>query len=356
MSATAALRPGPPSDPAGGDAGAGEYRPVHPLRPRGDDRDAAHGPYPHRAGQGRRASAAWCWSTPCATRMIPVVTVMALSFGGLFSGALITETMFAQPGMGKMIYDAILGNDFNLALTGLLFATLVTLLEQPAGRPRLWLARSADHAVSRERARLALGAALAAVPPPSHRHGQPDRPCAAGGVCRFGGSRRRIGCGVDPYETDLLSQYAPPSAAHPLGTDDAGRDELVRLMLGGQISLLVGVLSTLVGSVIGLTDRRHLRLFRQAPGRGADALHRRHDRAAAAAAADRARRARPDETRVFGGVRAFRRGRFLAGRGHRGAGGLDRHGAADPRRNAGAARAGLCACGAGQRRQRRPTS
>jgi peptide/nickel transport system permease protein len=59
--------------------------------------------------------------------MIPVVTVMALSFGSLFSGALITETMFAQPGMGKMIYDAILGNDFNLALTGLLFATLVTL-------------------------------------------------------------------------------------------------------------------------------------------------------------------------------------------------------------------------------------
>jgi peptide/nickel transport system permease protein len=60
--------------------------------------------------------------------MIPVVTVMALSFGSLFSGALVTETMFAAPGMGKMIYDAIMGNDFNLALTGLLFATLVTLL------------------------------------------------------------------------------------------------------------------------------------------------------------------------------------------------------------------------------------
>jgi peptide/nickel transport system permease protein len=60
--------------------------------------------------------------------MIPVVTVLALSFGTLFGGALITETMFAQPGMGKMIYDAILGNDFNLALTGLLFATLLTLL------------------------------------------------------------------------------------------------------------------------------------------------------------------------------------------------------------------------------------
>jgi len=64
--------------------------------------------------------------------LIPVVTVMALSFGNLFSGALVTETMFAQPGMGKMIYDAILGNDFNLALTGLLFATLVTLLSSLA--------------------------------------------------------------------------------------------------------------------------------------------------------------------------------------------------------------------------------
>ena len=60
--------------------------------------------------------------------MIPVLTVMALSFGTLFGGALLTETMFAQPGMGKMIYDSILSNDFNLALSGLLFATLVTLL------------------------------------------------------------------------------------------------------------------------------------------------------------------------------------------------------------------------------------
>jgi peptide/nickel transport system permease protein len=60
--------------------------------------------------------------------LIPVVTVIALSFGTLFSGALITETMFAQPGMGKMIYDAILGNDYNLALVGLLFATFVTLI------------------------------------------------------------------------------------------------------------------------------------------------------------------------------------------------------------------------------------
>ncbi|MBC7619188.1 MAG: ABC transporter permease [Candidatus Saccharibacteria bacterium] len=60
--------------------------------------------------------------------LIPVVTVLALSFGALLGGALITETMFAQRGMGKLIYDAIMGNDFNLALMGLLFATAATLV------------------------------------------------------------------------------------------------------------------------------------------------------------------------------------------------------------------------------------
>lgn len=58
--------------------------------------------------------------------------------------------------------------------------------------------------------------------------------------------------GIDPDATDLLSRYGPPSAQHWLGTDEAGRDELVRLMVGGQISLLVGLLATAVGGVIGL--------------------------------------------------------------------------------------------------------
>jgi len=59
--------------------------------------------------------------------MIPVVTVIALDLGVLFSGALITETVFAYPGMGKLIFDAIMGNDYNLALVGLMMATALTL-------------------------------------------------------------------------------------------------------------------------------------------------------------------------------------------------------------------------------------
>ncbi len=67
------------------------------------------------------------WVHGLRNAMIPVVTVVALSFGTLFSGALITETMFAYPGMGKLIFDSIMGNDYNMALVTLLFATAVTL-------------------------------------------------------------------------------------------------------------------------------------------------------------------------------------------------------------------------------------
>ena len=59
--------------------------------------------------------------------MIPVVTILSLDAGAFFSGALITEIMFGYPGVGKLIFDAIQSNDYNLALVGLLLSTAVTL-------------------------------------------------------------------------------------------------------------------------------------------------------------------------------------------------------------------------------------
>jgi peptide/nickel transport system permease protein len=75
---------------------------------------------------------------------IPVLTIAALDAASLVSGALITEAVFARPGMGKTIYDAILGNDYNLALLCLLLSAAVALaaslaadLAQRAIDPRL---------------------------------------------------------------------------------------------------------------------------------------------------------------------------------------------------------------------------
>ena len=68
----------------------------------------------------------WCHALPGA--LVPLATILGLEFGGLFSGALVTETMFAWQGMGRLIYEAVMGNDTNLALLALLLATAMTLL------------------------------------------------------------------------------------------------------------------------------------------------------------------------------------------------------------------------------------
>ncbi|CAA7613192.1 ABC transporter permease [Magnetospirillum sp. UT-4] len=68
------------------------------------------------------------WRHQLRNAAAPVVTIIALDLGSLFSGALIAETVFAWPGMGRLIYEAVMGNDFNLALTGLLLATAMTLM------------------------------------------------------------------------------------------------------------------------------------------------------------------------------------------------------------------------------------
>ncbi len=59
---------------------------------------------------------------------LPITTVVALETGSLLSGALVTETVFAWPGLGRLSYGAIMGNDYNLALSALLLATAMTLV------------------------------------------------------------------------------------------------------------------------------------------------------------------------------------------------------------------------------------
>jgi oligopeptide transport system permease protein len=59
-----------------------------------------------------------------------------------------------------------------------------------------------------------------------------------------------------PYDPSRLfpgQSYAPPSAAHWLGTDDVGRDVLSRLIHGARVSLAVGVFAQIIILVIGLT-------------------------------------------------------------------------------------------------------
>jgi peptide/nickel transport system permease protein len=55
----------------------------------------------------------------------------------------------------------------------------------------------------------------------------------------------------DPNAQDVLLKLEPPSAAHPFGTDDFGRDVLSRVIYGSRISLFVGAIATLAGVLAG---------------------------------------------------------------------------------------------------------
>ncbi|MFD6055524.1 ABC transporter permease [Agromyces sp. NPDC060279] len=57
---------------------------------------------------------------------------------------------------------------------------------------------------------------------------------------------------TDQVHTDLKSTMLPPgSPGHPLGTDDVGYDVLGRLMIGGQVSILIGLAAGILATVIG---------------------------------------------------------------------------------------------------------
>ncbi|CAN5635384.1 ABC transporter permease [soil metagenome] len=55
----------------------------------------------------------------------------------------------------------------------------------------------------------------------------------------------------DPLEINFLVQLAPPSGAHPLGTDTFGRDVLSRIIVGARTAVLIGFSAAIVGTTLG---------------------------------------------------------------------------------------------------------
>ena len=58
---------------------------------------------------------------------------------------------------------------------------------------------------------------------------------------------------LEPNKTDVMNMLMPPSSSHWFGTDEVGRDYLARVIYGGRVSLLVGVLAMLASICIGVS-------------------------------------------------------------------------------------------------------
>ena len=68
----------------------------------------------------------------------------------------------------------------------------------------------------------------------------------------------------DPYEIDINTTLARPSAQYWLGTDSSGRDILSRIIYGSRISLVISTVSVLIGTVIGVPCGMVAALIRRA--------------------------------------------------------------------------------------------
>jgi peptide/nickel transport system permease protein len=60
--------------------------------------------------------------------LIPLTTVMALDIGALFGGLIVTETIFAWPGMGRLFVDALLNGDTAIILPWLIVTAIFIIL------------------------------------------------------------------------------------------------------------------------------------------------------------------------------------------------------------------------------------
>lgn len=58
---------------------------------------------------------------------------------------------------------------------------------------------------------------------------------------------------ADPFRSDPVNASQPPSATNPMGTDNLGRDVLARVLVGGRVSLAVGITAMIVAVTLGTT-------------------------------------------------------------------------------------------------------
>jgi peptide/nickel transport system permease protein len=73
-------------------------------------------------------------------------------------------------------------------------------------------------------------------------------------ICVFGPPVVEQVLDIDPTRTSVAERYTAPGLAHPLGTDNVGRDQLLRLLYGGRISLAIALVSSILTISIGVVS------------------------------------------------------------------------------------------------------
>ena len=113
-----------PADDRARHAAAGDHRAHDAL---GDARGAGRGLHPHRARERACRTLRVVAMHALRNALIPVITVIGLQVGVLFTGAILTETIFSWPGVGKWMIEAINRRDYPVLQGGVLLLGLIVM-------------------------------------------------------------------------------------------------------------------------------------------------------------------------------------------------------------------------------------
>ena len=90
--------------------------------------DVVHQEYVRTAkAKGLRENRVW-FIHAARNALIPIATLVGPLITGILGGAVITETIFSWPGMGRLTFQAVLQKDYPLVMAGVIIAALGTLL------------------------------------------------------------------------------------------------------------------------------------------------------------------------------------------------------------------------------------
>jgi len=64
--------------------------------------------------------------------LIPITTMAGMHIGGLLGGAVVVETVFSWPGLGRLAFEAVMARDFSVLLGILLLSSLVVIIVNAA--------------------------------------------------------------------------------------------------------------------------------------------------------------------------------------------------------------------------------
>jgi len=90
--------------------------------------EAMRGDYIRTAKAKGLSRKATVWGHGFRNALLNLITIVTLSFSTVFSGALITETLFSYQGVGKLVYDSTIGNDFNVAMVSFMISVAMVLI------------------------------------------------------------------------------------------------------------------------------------------------------------------------------------------------------------------------------------